>query len=79
MDLGTFTEKLAPEEKERFCRLAGTNRAYLSQLVHGHRMASPKKARALVRASQRMFPSDRSAWLTLSGVRPDLWEKAAAA
>ena len=79
MNLNDFVERLSPEEKGQFVCLADTNRAYLSQLVHGHRRASPGLARAMVNASLLMFAADSERWLTLDGVRPDLWSQPEAA
>lgn len=77
MDLKTFVDGLNPEQRREFCGLAGTSPAYLSQLVNGHRQASTKLSKELVRASRRMFPGESDSWLTLGGVRPDIWGAAA--
>lgn len=77
MDLADFAGTLSPKQRTEFCRLAGTNKAYLSQLIGGHRKASINMAKSLVAASRKLFPDDSRRWLTLAGVRPDIWGQAA--
>lgn len=78
MDIQSFAQDLEPAERAQFCKLAGTNSAYLSQLVSGHRNASPDLARRLVKASRELFETSPERWLTLSGVRKDIWSGDAA-
>ena len=70
MNIKQFFTSLTPDEKETLAKAIGTSVPVLSQIAHGHRNASPKRARELVRAAQDLFESD----LTLAGIRPDIWE-----
>lgn len=70
MDLKTYTAKLTPEQRRGFADRAGTNLAYLSQLIHGHRRASPTLARRLREASGNQ--------IDLCALRPDVWTGSAA-
>lgn len=65
MDLKTFASQLSPAERADFVERAGTNLAYLSQLVNGHRRAGPSLARRLRAASGDV--------IELESLRPDLW------
>lgn len=47
-----------------------SSRAYISQLAHGHRKASPDMCKKLVKADAR---------LTLERLRPDIYGRAVAA
>jgi DNA-binding transcriptional regulator YdaS (Cro superfamily) len=67
MDLRTFWDKHDAAGRESFAKRAGTNSAYLSQLVYGHRRPSPALARALNVASDGEIP--------LASLRPDLWSE----
>jgi len=73
MDIRSFTHELNPEQRAAFVEKSGTSTAYLSQLVGGHRKASANLARKMVAASRDLFPRETSRWLTLHGIRPDIW------
>jgi len=71
MNIKQFFTSLTPDEKETLAKAIGTSVPVLSQIAHGHRNASPKRARELVRAADELFGPDRG--LTLAGIRPDIW------
>lgn len=73
MDIRSFANELSPDQRREFVKLAGTNTAYFSQVANGHRSASPELARKFVDASQKIFTEQPDLWLTLSGIRPDIW------
>lgn len=75
MDIKTFAQALTAEERQKLVKLAGTNTAYFSQISNGHRQASSDLAQQLVRASKQIFPDNDERWLTLHGVRPDIWQQ----
>ena len=79
MDIQEFIDGLDTAEKAQFAELAGTSTAYLYQLAKGIRKAGHDLAKTLVEASRQMFPTQADRWLTLSGVRPDIWGSDAAA
>ena len=79
MDIKTFAQALTADQRQKLVKLAGTNTAYFSQISNGHRQASSDLARELVRASKQLFPDDDERWLTLHGVRPDIWKQDEAA
>lgn len=51
MDAKTFIKQYGWPEAERVAKAAGTNRAYFSQIAHGHRNASLPLAERLVSES----------------------------
>ena len=73
MDIKSFADRLQPEQRKAFVKLAGTNLAYFSQIANGHRRASTELARRFVDASQQIFEDEPESWLTLNGIRPDIW------
>ncbi len=79
MDIKTFADALTPEQRQKLVRIAGTNAAYFSQIANGHRQASSDLARKLVHASKQIFSDNDEQWLTLHGVRPDIWKQDEAA
>lgn len=79
MRLKDFGKRLTTREREDFCRLAETSSAYLSQCMSGHRRPSSTMAQMYVRASKQLFPDSPEKWLTLEGLRPDIWGRRAAA
>ena len=68
MDAKRFICEFGWEEAERIAKEAGTTREYFSQIAHGHRNASVPLAKRLVAAS--------AGRLTLTGLRPDIYEDA---
>ena len=77
MNIRSFTQNLEPDQRQEFVNQVGTNSAYLSQVSSGFRKASISLARKMVEASETLFPSEPERWLTLSGIRPDIWDEAA--
>ena len=73
MDIRSFAQKLEPKQRQKFVEIAGTNSAYLSQVSNGHRKAGTDLAKKMVDASKEIFPNQPEFWLTLSGIRPDIW------
>lgn len=73
VDIRSFIEAIDSDQRQEFADRAGTNTAYLSQLASGHRKASTSLARRLVQASMQVFPGEPEQWLTLDGIRPDIW------
>lgn len=73
MDMITFAERMKPKERQEFVAAAGTNTAYFSQIVCGHRKAGHDLARAMVEACVVVFPDDQDMRLELSDIRPDIW------
>jgi DNA-binding transcriptional regulator YdaS (Cro superfamily) len=71
MDPKNYWDSLDTKGRKRWAKRAGTNIAYLSQIVYGHRRASTDMAKALHEASDKQVP--------LSKLRPDIWEEAEAA
>lgn len=69
-DLKGYWETLDTRGRQRFAKRAKTNTAYLSQLVHGHRRASPEMAKSLHEASGHKVPLEK--------LRPDIWAGVAA-
>lgn len=51
MDTISYIKKHGWEKAEAVAEAAGTNRAYLSQIAHGHRRPSVELAERLVEAS----------------------------
>ena len=78
MDIKSFAQSLDPGERHTFVEKAGTNAAYLSQVANGHRKAGTDLAHKMVEASRDLFPNEPDRWLTLAGVRPDVWKEEAA-
>jgi len=57
LSMKTFTELwtgLDPKQKQRLADKAGTSKAYLSQLAHGHREPSLEMVRSLTAADRRI-------------------------
>ena len=79
MDIGGFVGTLDAEQKRDFANRTGTTVKYLIQLAAGHRRTGQKLAKRFVKESRKMFPDDSSRWLTLAGIRPDIWGEDAAA
>jgi plasmid maintenance system antidote protein VapI len=71
MDLKDYFSTLDAKGRRDFAKKLGTSVAYLSQLANGHRKASPEMARRMVKKSDQV--------LTLSGIRPDIWDDSQAA
>lgn len=67
-DLKSYWAGLDARGRRRFAKRAKTNTAYLSQLVHGHRRASPEMAKSIAAATDDAVP--------LSKIRPDIWAAA---
>ncbi len=63
MDLKSYFAEIPTEECEEIAKRAGTNWAYLRQVVYGHRKASPALGRRLHDVTQ----------LPLGVIRPDIW------
>jgi len=68
MDFKTHYLEMGQEERERLAKRIETSVPYLSQLAHGHRVASRKLAEKIehatsgkVTASEMLFPSTRAA------------------
>jgi hypothetical protein len=70
MDMRTLLRSIEPTERERLAKRAKTSVGYLNLIAGGHRKPSPKLARKLVQADNR---------LTLADLRPDLWQTQEAA
>ena len=51
MELKTYVKSLTPGQRKAYAERAGTNDAYLSQLINGHATPSPELAKALARES----------------------------
>ena len=69
MDLKTYWDELDADGRRRWAKRAKTNIAYLSQIVYGHRRASPEMAKLLHKASDSAVPLEK--------LRPDIWAGAA--
>jgi hypothetical protein len=69
MTLRELLDVLSAEEKRSLAAAAQTEYIYLFQLAAGARTPSPKLARRLVEADNR---------LTLAELRPDIWGQAEA-
>lgn len=67
MELKTYYMQLSPVAREAYAKRVGTTVGHMSQLVNGHRRASPDMARRLCEASGRKVP--------LSRIRPDIWRR----
>lgn len=65
MEPKAYWDEIGAKGRIRWARRAGTNTAYLSQIVHGHRRASPEMARSLHEASDTKVPLEK--------LRPDIW------
>lgn len=71
LTLKAYYLALTPSQKTAFAKMAGTNTAYLSHIVNGHRSASPRLARRLHEAS--------GFTVALHSIRPDIWADGKAA
>lgn len=65
MDMKTYLKQATPDEREVTASAAGTSVGYLYLIAGGHRRPSTDLTKRLVEAEPK---------LTLSGLRPDIWE-----
>lgn len=75
MDMKRWLKSTTPIEREAVANIAETKSDYLNQLAGRHRRPSIKLTQRLVTASEACTP-DRP--LTLSGLRPDIWDSSVA-